>query len=499
MSHQEMTGLIGKKSLVNNGIFNIIKTFSNIVFPVVTFTYASRILGDTGIGQVNFAKSIISYFTMIAMLGMKYYGTRKGAKLRDNSVAFSQFSQEMLIINGCTTIFAYLLLILAMMTVPRLQEYETLLLINSLAILLQGMGMEWMYQALEEYRYIALRSVLFQGIAFVALFLFVRTPEDVVPYAMIHLLASSGSYVLNFVNARKYVRFQRFDHYEIKKHLRPILWLFAMAVSIELYTVLDSTMLGFLQGDAAVGRYTAAVKVNKMMNTLITAAGAVMIPRFSYYIHNREHEKVKSLVASVYNFVFMLSIPIFIGLFLFSDEIILLFSGEGFASAGFTMRLLTPIVIIIPFSIVTNLQIFVPMEKEKLILQSTLTGAVTNFICNLLLIPRFAEDGAATATVLAEFAVTAVCFWNIGKFYDRKQIFRQYFQYWIAAAPIPVIVLLVRLIPVHYIIRMCIAIPFSAVCYFALLWLMRNPYLLEGMKRIWAKVRLRQIIGNNRN
>ena len=472
------------KSLVQNSIFNIIKTFSSIVFPVVTFAYASRILGDTGIGQVNFTKSIISYFTMIAMLGMTYYGTREGAKLRDNPERFSRFAQEMLIINGCTTAFAYVLLIVSVLTIPKLRGYEPLVLVNSLAILLQGIGMEWMYQAVEEYRYIALRSVLFQGISFAALFLFVRKPNDVVPYAVIQLLSSSGSYVLNFVNARKYIQFRRFDHYELRKHIKPLLWLFAMAVSIELYTVLDSTMLGFLQGDAAVGRYTAAVKVNKMMNTLITAAGAVMIPRFSYYIHNKEHDKVKALVASVYNFVFMLSIPIAVGLFLFSDEIILLFSGEGFASAGFTMRLLTPIVIIIPFSIVANLQIFVPMEKEKLILQSTLAGAVTNFTFNMLLIPRFAENGAAAATVLAEFAVTAVCFWNIGKFYDRKAIFAKYLQYWIAAVPIPVIVLLIKCIPIHYVLRMCVAIPLSAVCYFALLLLMRNPYLFEGIRRM---------------
>ena len=475
------------KSLLRNSFFNLVKTFSSLVFPVVTFAYASRILGDTGIGQVNFTKSFISYFTMIAMLGMMYYGTREGAKLRDDPMQFSRFSQEMLIINGCTTVFAYALLIIAMFAVPKLLTYKTLLLVNSFAIVLQGMGMEWMYQAVEEYRYITLRSVLFQGISFVALFLFVRRPTDVVSYAVIQLLSSSGSYVLNFVNARKYIRFQRFDHYEIKKHLKPLLWLFAMTVSIELYTVLDSTMLGFLQGDAAVGRYTAAVKVNKMMNTLITAAGAVMIPRFSYYIYKREAKKVTYLVASVYNFVFMLSIPIAIGLCLFSVEIILLFSGEGFASAGLTMRLLTPIVVIIPFSIVANLQIFIPMEKEKLILQSTLTGAATNFILNMILIPRFAENGAAVATVLAETAVTAVCFWNIGKLYDRKTVFAKYSQYWIAAVSIPAIVIPVKYIPVHYIWQMCISIPVSAACYFTVLYLLRNPYLLEAIKS--AKVK----------
>ena len=470
---------MGQKSLVKSSIFNIVKTFSSIVFPVATFAYASRILGDTGIGQVNFTKSIISYFTMIAMLGMTYYGTREGAKLRDDPVRFSQFSQEMLIINGCTTAFAYALLILAMLMVPKLRGYESLLFVNSLAILLQGMGMEWMYQALEEYRYIALRSVLFQWIAFAALFFFVRRPSDVVPYARILLLSSSGSYVLNFVNARKYIRFHHYDGYHIKKHLKPLLWLFAMAISIELYTVLDSTMLGFLKGDAAVGRYTAAVKVNKMINTLITAAGSVMIPRFSYYVHRKEQEKIKTLVNSVYNLVFLFSVPAAVGLFMLSDEIILLFSGAGFASAGLTMRILTPIVVIIPFSVVANLQIFVPMEQEKLILQSTLTGAVTNFAFNLLLIPRFAENGAAVATVLAEGAVTVVCFWNIGKFYDRKRIFSKYAQYWIAAVPIPVISVLIRRLPIHFVLRMCITIPVAAACYFAILTALKNPYLAE--------------------
>ena len=481
------------KSLLRNSIFNSIKTLSNLIFPVVTFAYASRILGDAGIGQVSFTKSVISYFTMIAMLGMKYYGTREGAKLRDDSIRFSKFSQEMLIINGCTTLFAYVLLIIAMLTVPKLKGYETLLLVNSFAILLQGMGMEWMYQAVEEYRYIALRSELFQGIAFIGLFLFVRKPEDVVPYAMIQLLASSGSYVLNFINARKHIRFCRFKHYEIKKHLRPLLWLFAMAVSIELYTVLDSTMLGFLKDDTAVGRYTAAVKVNKMMNTLITAAGAVMIPRLSYYLHSEENEKVKSMVTRVYQFVFMLSIPCAVGLFMLSDEIILLFGGEKFVLAGFTMRLLTPIVVIIPFSVVTNLQIFVPMEKEKLILQSTMTGAITNFVFNMILIPKFAENGAAIATVLAEATVSVMCFWNTGKFFERKEIFSKYIQYWIAALSIPMVVFLTKCLTIHYAVRICLVIPISAACYFAALWFLRNPFLSEATEIIYAKIRLKKI------
>lgn len=478
-----------EKSLVKNSALNFIKSFSNLVFPLITFTYSARILGVNGVGQVNFSKSVITYFTMLAMLGMNYYGTREAAKLRNDPEKLSQFCMEMLIINGVTTALAYILLFLSMALVPKLQDYRTLLLVNSLAIALQGMGMEWLYQALEEYWYIAVRSILFQVGALAAMLLFVRDAGDVMPYAAVSLVASSGAYVMNFLNARKYIRLRWYGHYEIKKHLRPLLWLFAMAVSIELYTVLDSTMLGFLQGDAAVGRYTAAVKVNKLVNSLITSVGVVLIPRLSYYIGQGEWEKVRGLVDKAYNYVFMLSVPAAAGLFMLSDEIILLLSGAEFAPAALTMRILTPIVIVIPFSILTNQQTFIPMGKEKLILFSTSVGAVTNLICNALLIPRFAENGAAAATVFAETMVAAVCLLNVRKYFDMGKIFKPWYQYWGGALPIPLISGLVKTWPVHYMIKIIVIAAWSAVCYFIILYLFKNVYLIEAYQKVSGKLK----------
>ncbi len=481
-----------ENSLIESYVFNLLKTSSNILFPIITFTYSARILGVDGIGKINFSKSIITYFTMIAMLGMNYYGTREGAKLRDNRDKFSRFAQEMLCINGCTTVISYMLLIITVFAIPKIRCYENLILINSMAIPLQGMGMEWLYQALEEYRYIAVRSVLFQIIALVALFWFVQDAQDVLPYAVITLFASSGSYVINFVNAQKYIRFRFHTHMEIRKHLKPLLWLFAIAVSIELYTVLDTTMLGFLKGDTAVGLYTAAIKVERMVNTLITSIGVVLIPRLSYYIGQGEYQKSGELIHKAYNYVFMLSVPAAIGLFLLSDDIILFFSGSQFESAGLTMRIMTPIVILIPFSVATNQQTLVPMKKEKLIIISTLAGAGTNFTFNMLLIPPYAENGAAAATVLAETVVAVISMINAGRFFDMKHIFRLIWQYWAAAAVIPVVVWLIRRISMHYVLRMALAVIVSSVLYFLLLLCKGNPYVRESAAIIGRKILYRK-------
>lgn len=476
-----------QKSLINNSAFNFIKTFSSLVFPIITFTYSARILGEEGIGKVSFSKAIVSYFVMFALLGMNYYGTREVAKLRYDKEKLSKFVHEMLIINGFTTLLAYVALYCSAVFIPKLYEYKELLVINSFAIILQVTGMDWLYQGLEEYRSITIRTVFFQFISLVAMLFFVRRKDDILAYAIICLLASYGAYAVNFITSRKYVFFHRCGVYEIKKHMKPLLWLFALVVSMELFTVLDSTMLGFLQGDAAVGRYTAAVKVNKMVNTLITSIGVVLIPRLAFYIDKKQNEKVYDLVEKAYNYVFLISIPAAVGLFTLSNDIILLFSGSGFVSAGITMRLLTPIVLVIPFSITTNQQTLIPMGKEKLMLIATSLGAVTNMICNFFLIPRFSENGAAIATVIAETIVALVSFINASRFFDMRTIFSKYYQYWIAAIPIPLIAMIIRQFEIHYVIKDFIIVLLSIWCYLFILFQMKNQYIREFMKVINQK------------
>jgi O-antigen/teichoic acid export membrane protein len=476
-------------SLVKNYVYNFIKTMMGIFFPIITFSYASRILGAEGVGKVNFSKSIITYFTMIAVLGMNYYGTREAAKIRDDKEQLSKFVHEMLIINGVMTVVAYCLLTVSVLKIPKMHDYQQLILIGSVAIILQSMGMEWLYQALENYRYITIRSVIVQLLSLLLMFVFVRTPDDVPGYMAVTILSTYGSYIFNFFNARKYIQWKRYKGYEIKKHIKPLLLLFFMTLSIQLYTVLDSTMLGFIKNDASVGRYTAAIKINKMMNTLITSIGVVLIPRLSYYIKKREVEKIKELIDISYNYVFLLSIPIAVGLYTLGDEIIEIFSGAGFASAAVTLRILTPIVIVIPFSVVTNIQTFVPMGKEKLIMVSTFTGAVVNMVSNAILIPSYAENGAAVATVAAETIVTVICFFNIRRFFDMKKVFKEYWQYIIATIPIIPIYKVAKIVVKNIWVRTLAVVIISATAYFVILIVLRNPYIYKIIELFGSKIK----------
>ena len=247
---------------------NGIKTLMTVLFPLITFPYASRVLGASGIGKVNYASSIVSYFSMFAALGISTYAVREGARIRDDREKFSKFAKEMININLCTTLISYGALAI-FLQLPILGGYKRLLVISSASIVFATIGMEWLFIIQEEYAYITKRAVLFQFVSLAMLFLLVRSREDYHWYAALTIISSGGSATLNLWHSRRFVNWRQNSFLEYRKHLKPILLIFGTSVASSIYMTMDTTMLGALQGDQVTGVYTAAVKINLVVSTLI--------------------------------------------------------------------------------------------------------------------------------------------------------------------------------------------------------------------------------------
>ena len=181
---------------------NAMLTISQVIFPMITFPYYSRVLGAEGTGSIGFALAVVSYFTMIASLGVPTYGIRACAKVRDNKEKLSQTVQELLIINGITTAVMYVVYFLALAMIPRFSQEKEILMIVSIAIVLNTMGISWLYSALEQYSYITICTVAFKILGIILMFAFIHSPKDYIIYGGISVIASYGSGILNFINMR---------------------------------------------------------------------------------------------------------------------------------------------------------------------------------------------------------------------------------------------------------------------------------------------------------
>lgn len=397
-----------QKSLKMNFIMNIILTMSSLIFPLITFPYASRILQPAGMGKVSFATSLISYFSMFAQLGIPTYGIRACAKVRDDREALTRTAHELLFINLIMCTISYALLFFALIKIPRLGDDRTLYAILSMTIVLTSIGMEWIYKALEQYTYITVRSIIFKFIALIAMFLLVHQESDYVIYGGITIFAASASNVFNLINVHKYIDMKPVGGYSLKRHMKAVFVFFAMACATTIYTHLDTVMLGFMASDEDIGYYNAAVKIKSILVTITTSLGTVLLPRASYYIENDRKDEFWRLIKKALNFNIILAIPMMVYFIFFAREGIFFLSGEIYAEAIVPMQIIMPTLLLIGITNVLGIQILVPLGRENIVLYSGIAGVIVDTIINAILIPKLLSSGAAIGTVVAEFAVMVV-------------------------------------------------------------------------------------------
>ena len=392
-------------SLKLNFFMNVLLTLSSFIFPLITFPYISRILLPIGTGKVALANSVISYFAMFSMLGIPTYGIRAVAKVRDNRQELSRVTQELFIINFIMTVAVYAVFFLALPFVPRIAAEKPLYLITSLTLVLNLIGIEWLYKGLEQYTFITVRSIIFKFIALIAMFALVHSKEDYVIYGAICVFSASASYIINFVHARKFITFKPTGNYNFRPHIKPILVFFAMSVATTIYTNLDTVMLGFMTTDIDVGYYNAAVKIKTVLVGVVTSLGAVILPRASYYIEKKLMDEFKRICKMALNFVMIIALPLTLYFTYYAEPGVLFLSGPAYEPSVLPMQVIMPTVFFIGLTNILGIQMLVPMGKERQVLYSEIVGAVVDLVLNFILIPKLHSTGAAIGTLVAELAV----------------------------------------------------------------------------------------------
>ena len=400
----------------------------NIIFPLISFPYASHVLLPEGIGKVNFANSLIEYFTLIASLGIAPYAVREAAKIKDNPHKLNTFSREIFMLNMISTVIAYSALLVCFFFVDKFNDYKILIIISSTKILFATLGMEWLYRAEEEFGYITLRQIFFQVISLILLFSFVHTKDDYCIYAGIGVFANVGANAFNFIHSRKFINLLDKTEIDIKKHLKPVFTFFGITCAGKINSALDTVMLGFIIGDVAVGLYSAAIKITRIIFELINSAITSIMPRSSYYIENGKENEYREVIKSVYNTTFFFSCPAAAGLFFLCKPIIILFSGKQYIPAIPSMQLMTvSIVLTCTTSVLYNI-IITPQRKERYVFYAQIIAAACNMALNFFLIQKYKVFGAALATLIVDsivLAVTMIPSWKfINSFENTKNLLK---------------------------------------------------------------------------
>lgn len=400
-----------KNSMVMNAVFNIIYRVLNVIFPLISTTYVAHILLPEGVGQVAFAQNIVSYFTMLASLGIPTYGMREIAKCRGDEKKTNRTFTELFIINAIATgicVGAYLVLI-----ITQFNTDLSLYMVCGLLLFFNFINIDWFYQGEEEYVYVAIRSSIVKIAALAALFLFVKEQADYMNYAIINTLAAVGNHVFNMIHARKMVRIN-WKGICLRKHLKSVGNLTICVLAAELYCKIDITMLGKLCNKVVVGYYSNAQKLITMVITLTTAISSIFLPRLSYYYKNNR-EKYNEYLSNGFEILLLLAVPACAGLIVVSRNLVYVLYGEAFLPAVPAMTTLAFLILVKSFGDLLCYQVVISSNNESKLFPSYLATAVINVVMNYFLIPVFQQSGAAFASFISELVLNFSIYFLISR------------------------------------------------------------------------------------
>ncbi len=394
-------------SLQKNAVMSGLNMGLSLIFPLITLPYVSRVLGVENIGKYNFSNNFVSYFILIATLGVNTYGIRECAKVREDSDKASAFVSQIFSINMVTTFASYLLLFAILFGFESFASYRGCVLIFSSTLLFTGLGVEWVYKAYEQFTYITVRNAVFKLAALGLLFILVHDEGDYLKYAAVTVFATCGSSLLNFIHSRKFCRIRITRHIDWSVHMRPLIILSASAIAVHIYNSSDTLMLGLITNEYYVGLYAISSKIYLMAKSILLALLSVAIPRLSIMISDRKRFGV--LVGKIADVMNFFALPLVIGIFLISDEIVCILAGQDYLGASPSLKILSIAIICSMYAWISSECVLIPAGREKESFISTGIAACINIGLNFVLIPLWNVNAAAVTTVIAEGFVMVFC------------------------------------------------------------------------------------------
>lgn len=466
---------MSKKSITKNYIYNLIYQILILILPLITTPYVSRVLGAEPIGIYSYTYSILSYFLLFGALGVSLYGQREIAYVNEDKVKRKKIFLEIVTCRFVTMAIAIAIYYFFFM---RIGEYKIYYRIWMLELLATAFDISWFFQGMEDFKKTVTRNVIVRLVSVTLIFVLVKEPQDLIKYITIYSIADLVGNLSLWFYLPKYLKGIKIEKIKSFSHIPAIVLLFIPQVANQIYNLLDKTMIGKIITDKSeVGFYEQGQKVIRVLLTLVTSLGIVMIPRMANTFASGDKEKIYDYMKKSFKFVFFLAFPIVFGLMSVSQIFVPIFFGEGYEKVVILINVISPTILLTGMANVVGTQYLLPTKRQKEYTISITIGLIVNFILNYIFITLYNSIGASIATVLSELIVVAVQLYVIRKDIETKEIIKLSYTYLLAGIVMLGVSLSIKVLLGLSLKTMVIQVIAGIGVYIGMLWLLNDDYL----------------------
>lgn len=456
-----------------NFFYSVGLTGTNYIFPLIIYPYISRVLGVDNIGLVNFIDSIINYMVLFSMMGISVIGIREVAASKTDRKKLNTVFSSLFTLNAIATFIAVAIVITLTLTITQLRENSHLMWIGVFKLIGNLFLIEWLYNGLENFKFITVRSIIVKSAYAISIFLLVRAQSDIAIYYLLTCLMTVLNATINFSYSRHFVTLN-IHNVNLRSAWKPFLTAGSYMILTSLYTTLNTTFLGFATNDTEVGYYYTATRLYYIFSGIYTAFTNVMLPRMSSLLSSGKEEEFSEKIRLSYEILLTFALPIIIGTFIFAPEIIHILSGTGYAGAIIPLRITIPLILIIGCEQIMVIQILIPMKQDKTILINSGIGAFISIILNFLIVKQLGAIGSSITWACSEFAIMVLSFIAVRHIAPIIKDYRLFLLSTFKFIPLIPILVLISKLPINYILSLTVGIAIT-ICYTIIIILKGSP------------------------
>lgn len=391
--------------IVKNYGYNLLQQMVSLVTPLIIAPYIARVLGAESVGIYSYAQSIVTYFVLIGAVGSSLFGQREIAYVQDDPEKRTEVFVNVVVFRIITTIFTSLVYF----TFSFYSQFKILMYIFGIELIAVAFDVTWFFQGIQKFERIVLRNIVIKALSIIFIFWLVKSPEDIYNYALCSSCAFLAGNISLWFYLPEYLQLRKFQIAISKGMVHTILILFLPQLAIEIYTVLDKTMIGLLAGEMSeVGYYEQAQTIIKVCTRVLTALGSVMLSKNALDIAKGYKEILKNSINKAFTFVLVTGGGLVFGIMASCKNFVPIYLGEGYDKVVGLLQITALIPLLIGISNVIGMQYLLPVKKHKIYTTSVFSGAIINFAMNCLLIPQYGAYGAGVASVIAEASVSLI-------------------------------------------------------------------------------------------
>ena len=405
--------------VIKNYLYNLSYQILTIILPIITVPYVTRIFTSEDLGNYGFYNSIVSYFSLFAMLGIGIYGTKQIAAARDVSSTF----WNIYAIQLTSSILALFVYVMTLLSIPKMSGIVPITL--GIVLLTKMIDISWLFTGKEDFKKITLRNTMVKVAGVISIFTFIKSSEDLYLYIFLIVIFDFLGQFVMWIPAKKFIKRPSFNGNAIKKNLQPIVLLFLPQVAISLYVVLDRTLLGLLGSYSDVGIYEQGQKLTSILLTVVSSLGAVMLPRVANLLSERKEKEAQNMVRFSFILYNLIIFPMIFGLIAINEVFVKLFLGQNFQDVKYVLYIIVFNIMFIGWTNILGYQVLVVRNKNKEFMLSTTIPAIVSVAVNIAVIPFFGYIGASITSVVVETLVFAIQWYYSRNIINKNLLFNK--------------------------------------------------------------------------